>query len=334
MTTTNLLAGLFASLALLGACDDESGDDFQLADPGNAAHISVSPGLACWVDDRSLECAGQIADNFEELPTGKIQRVSTASGILCAIEIDGTLRCLTRGGSDSVSAAEFPSDVSFRDVSATPSNTCAVRADGDIRCWGRHGDDFVREGDFRRVAALTDGVCALDDGGAARCWRSDGTVMDGAPAGTHRELDVDGVNFSRCALGVDREIDCGSLRSSGNSLPSPEGEYQQLNVGINAACSIDTDDRAHCWGDDAGAFEPPSGEFVHVAVARHEACGLRPGGDVSCWGPALGGQRGSPRELTMKVMGAGSDIDLETLRGDDELDLEDVDEEKIDDAFD
>jgi hypothetical protein len=135
-----------------------------------------------------------------------------------------------------------------------------------------------------------------DDGRELRDWNGGehqllgnvtGAVATPVPAGlTASFLDI-GVS-EQCAVGAaDRKITCwGGEDSKLGALPA--GTFQQVGVGLDFACALDTSGKISCWGDDSFAqTSAPTGTFVQLATGKHHSCALSTDGNAVCWG--LGG---------------------------------------------
>lgn len=91
-----------------------------------------------------------------------------------------------------------------------------------------------------------------------------------------------------------------------------------VEVGNNAACAVDKNNKVHCWGDNTwgqlGAGDGFSAKsslvpvavdttatFSSVALAITHGCGLRLDGKVMCWGLGNSGQLGDDKGVASKV---------------------------------
>ena len=113
----------------------------------------------------------------------------------------------------------------------------------------------VPEGNWMQVAqgGLSGALCAIRDSGGLYCWRA-----------------VEGPT-----LGI---------------TDTPEGDFEDvcLFTGRNAACALDMDGHAVCWGDDAP--DTPSRSFASLSCGHTSVCGQLDDGRVQCWGACAHGE--------------------------------------------
>ncbi len=83
----------------------------------------------------------------------------------------------------------------------------------------------------------------------------------------------------------------GEVRCVGEALAAVPAEASagavRLAAGPSAACAIDGEGAARCWGDDpagVGLLAPPEGVWGEIALGPGHGCGLRPNGFLVCWG--------------------------------------------------
>jgi len=71
---------------------------------------------------------------------------------------------------------------------------------------------------------------------------------------------------------------------------TPDGEYADvcLFTGLDAACALDTDGRATCWGDDAP--ESPTRRYAALSCGHTSVCGQLEDGRLQCWGACEHGE--------------------------------------------
>ncbi len=113
----------------------------------------------------------------------------------------------------------------------------------------------VPDGVWTRVAqgGKSGALCAIRDSGSLHCWRA-----------------VEGPDLA--------------------IADTPDGEYDDvcLFTGLDAACALDTDGRATCWGDDAP--ESPTRRYAALSCGHTSVCGQLEDGRLQCWGACEHGE--------------------------------------------
>jgi len=268
-------------------------------------------------------CWGSDEDGLRMVPPGAFVSIVAGERHVCALREDGAVACW---GSNEYAQATPPPGEHFLELRAAGLATCGLRDDLAIRCWGSIGG--VRgiatpAGRFRAFDLSRGRVCALRTNGALACFATDGepppghdfasvviggtgsmcgvttdgsvrcsgfAIGDAAPSARFRMLDghwYDGI----CGItDADTPLCFGFDRQSDPGRP-PAGSFMSIETGRVAACAIDANHAAHCWGRYP---DSPSGPIESMAIGEDWACGLRPDGSVTCWGNPYRGQAQPP----------------------------------------
>ncbi len=217
---------------------------------------------------------------------------------------------------------------------------CGVFSDARMRCWSspEHGPALAIAIDtdlrFTSLGFAVDRWCGTTQGGAVACvhdaelspggvFRPDAApvhvVAEGLPAmlrivgaGTHER------QITWCAQSVSQEVWCWGNNDTGQlgrgtvggSHPSPapvllSPRVISIAVTLGAACAVDVQGVAWCWGDSSGGVvdaDAPSGVPVQVPTALGfsqvaadglgSVCALGAALEVRCWGSNQAGGRG------------------------------------------
>ncbi len=143
-----------------------------------------------------------------------------------------------------------------------------------------------------------------------------------APPGAFVEVSAGGAGFT-CGVeaqgrvfcwGDDRGVQLGLGGEHGSrSTPAPavaDVSLSTVSVGWSHACALDTEGRAHCWGENpdgrlgTGGLDasdrpiPVAGErrFAGISTGHAHTCGVTLDGEVHCWGEGEGGRLGTGGE--------------------------------------
>ena len=261
--------------------------------------IAVVPGIACWIDgEGTLECAGEVAEDYGDPPDGTFRSVSIDEHHACAVDTEGTLQCWGPEEQKEYYQVPDPSeDVTYQKVSLTRGHTCANRDDGVTECWERFdrgaGSQTLEAG-FTRITNAGGHACGLDDDGAMYCWYySQDRTEDDVLERQYQHIAAD--RMSHCAIDLDDTIECTNNDSGDDWVTRIEGRAQQLDVSGGTVCSIDMDNQVQCWHFDAdNEDELPDGEYAAVALADDLGCATDADGDAMCFGEDVG-DNGGPR---------------------------------------
>ena len=196
-------------------------------------------------------------------------------------------------------AVQQPAGVTFTRLARKVNTSCGLTAAGQAYCWGGNqiygvvGDGttanrnvptaVVQPGGvtFSAVAIEFDLACASTGTGAAYCW---GANTNG-----------------RFGTGVA----AGSFLTPVPAATSA-GPWQQVEVGRQFACGLETNGRVFCWGSpgvlgngSAGmsyvpveVLLPPGMRFVTLSAGRGVTCALNDQDEAYCWGQNTYGQIG------------------------------------------
>ena len=83
-----------------------------------------------------------------------------------------------------------------------------------------------------------------------------------------------------CTLSSEGEIACTGDAPAAQQTPTQVG-FRRIATGESAACALDADGYAECWGD---IGPPPEVAFAELSMGRRHACGLTSEGWLHCWG--------------------------------------------------
>jgi hypothetical protein len=90
--------------------------------------VLTSGAIAC----SSIQDAFQAGADASAYPNTDVVQVATSRDQVCAVLMDGTLRCWGAAGSEAASADEHD----ITQVALAEYRTCVLRNDGSYRCWG------------------------------------------------------------------------------------------------------------------------------------------------------------------------------------------------------
>lgn len=334
--------GLVCGLAIwtfgCDGCDDDvestAGEDTQ---PSVEPQVAVGNGWACVIDEQgTLDCDGELSEEFASPPEGRFRTVSVSSTHACALDVDGHSHCWDRIGQlgipetdrefvdTSVGDLEVPpKDKVFRDVSVADGITCAALDEGGIQCWGQGADwqdwDAIDE-TFDEVVTTPGHACALETGGGIQCW----SPLPGGSGEPIERLQKHGpfeaidkpdhdphlFGAALMANGAVTHWPVGEMPPYLDSLPRREGDYRQVATGHHFQCVLDTEGAVECYtcvmtnGEavcelpvDNYLDDPPAGPFEFLSAGWSDVCAVDANSDVVCWGPSTDGEPGTPSDL-------------------------------------
>ena len=104
-------------------------------------------------------------------------------------------------------------------------------------------------------------------------------------------LEVSVATRQACAVSARRRVVCCGHREG----VVPDVEVRTVRTGEGAACALDLQGHAVCWGPETlGRVPPPAEPMTSLSVALFRACGTTHSGSVVCWGPENTNARPSP----------------------------------------
>ncbi len=298
---------------------DANPSDAQPTDAGPSC--SSGQGQCCstagW-DATDLD-AGHVWGDVA-VPQGVTARqLGVGRGHMCALGVDGTIKCWNATGLTDVPSGTFTK------LSSGDYHDCAIRDDKSVVCWGMGSDPNANEstdrdydqsvtpaGQFTDVAAGGYHTCAIKTDGTVQCWGRDDFGQATPPSGTFTQVSAGALHT--CGIRTDGTLACwgaGSTTSASGpenfaqSQP-PSGTFKSVSAGWRHTCAVRSDGTPECWGlgshrqcdenpphhgDDAGGIEPdqdqaapPNHNFAQISSGQHTSCGVDPDGAIACWG--------------------------------------------------
>ncbi len=89
--------------------------------------------------------------------------------------------------------------------------------------------------------------------------------------------------LAACALDVDGAAHCWGRDVSGEATP-PAGVFSQISGGGQYFCGLELDGALRCWGDTDSMYGRPDTPLVSFDAGNTHACGIDHAGEVECWG--------------------------------------------------
>jgi alpha-tubulin suppressor-like RCC1 family protein len=257
--------------------------------------------------------------------------IDAGAGHNCALAPNGVAECWGQNDEGQVGDGSFiPRDrpvpvtgnLTFRSVTAGHAHSCGVTTAGVAYCWGDNSARQLGAGEeapaktasplrvqtaatFAQVIAGYYQTCALTAAGEAYCWGLGGGAVP-AHVETARTFTwlspgdrfVCGIsnNATHC-WGTNRHGEIANGQSARKVFASAGESTLDAQ---SYACSIDSDNRAACWGGAvrslraAGAAQPlDSGlRFSAIATGASHICALTTAGYAYCGGANYTGQLG------------------------------------------
>jgi alpha-tubulin suppressor-like RCC1 family protein len=177
----------------------------------------------------------------------------------------------------------------------------------------------------------------MNELGGVRCWGSDFWGESALPAGTYDDFSVGndvtcgltdgqlvcvgdqdllpppgeymdvgaGRRYAACALEADGSAVCWGFCNYGICADAPDGPFVEIATGEDHACALAADGAVTCWGSDVDdELDVPAGAFTQIDAGAAHTCGVRQDGSVACWGANPSGQS-DPPEGTFNDVAAG-----------------------------
>lgn len=222
------------------------------------------------------------------------RKVSTASGLACAIVEDGRVRCwgAIRWGTQHV--FDVPGIAGAVDLEVGDSQSCVTLDTGALHCWS--ADDFGvprhRLDDVLEVVIGDSLACGLTTQGDVLCWGQ----------GVENWYRYNPGNLGSPASGAEQEfpdtLEIGRFR----------GAVDLALSGWNSLCVLRGDGKVVCSEDDM--FKVLRKEDLHIREvegtqgiesfesSRHHSCGRTVDESALCWGRNTYGQLGDGRSIS------------------------------------
>lgn len=213
---------------------------------------------------------------------GTYTEVAVASGVVCALSVDGSIDCSVEGAPTELVLGGL-----YRQIAVSSTVICALDGEGALTCYDTTGATLVEDaGPHARVEIFGDtGVCVLsEDGGLS--WvdhpeeRED---LPSLPSGTYDTVDATEGGFG-CAISTyDGSLACfgGAELTDG----APAGSFAEVAVGGGVACASDSAGRYTCWRDEGlcPAVEEGPGALWDMTAGGCQVCGVDEAGIGHCW---------------------------------------------------
>lgn len=246
-----------------GTADEASGSTHIFTDAPRGRYGWIGMEHVGDGTEEELACAGSgptgvsCWGRITHLETGDLALLP-AGGVACGVRSQtGLLTCSTITGT----VPDFSGGFVVQDWDFGPGLLATVDDADDPGTLGVQLHEWdvpptaVPDGTWTRVAqgGKSGALCAIRDSGSLHCWRA-----------------VEGPDLA--------------------IADPPDGEYDDvcLFTGLDAACALDTDGRATCWGDDAP--ESPSRRYAALSCGHTSVCGQLEDGRLQCWGACEHGE--------------------------------------------
>ena len=272
----------------------------------------VEHRLRCAITNRGiLRCDGTSDETVVPEDLGPVTDVSIVGGQICAVRVDGTVRCWGQvswpphADCEETSTILDPPDLAnVARVMVSRFSACAILEDGTLECWG--GDRDPETGDIGCLRPIVipeeinkvvdaqvgyDGGCVVDLDGNPVCWTYDRGVIDiSNDSGTGFAMVGNSIYGRRCGLrsngeGIECWSDIDGLVSDAATLPANVDEFGIVDGGL---CAVTSQGRVECIGSKKFVdFVPSAADLGFVEGlalnAYDEACVLNQRGEVHCW---------------------------------------------------
>ena len=236
----------------------------------------ITGGQATYIhkQDGSLACLGS-GCALTVFP-GLYRVVGTGSDLVCALELNGNIKCRQSGITSQIEGQ-------FVDLSVGNDHSCALDVAGQLHCWG---DDSVSQsspppGSYKRVFSGRQSSCAIRSSDEQTvCWGNLASVM----IPTQQFDDISVGDGHACGLSSG-EVQCWGTDSQGQ-LTAPDADpFDAITAGDHHNCALDEAGIIHCWGAaESGQLLAPYGSYSALDAFGDHTCALRGQDEVSCWG--------------------------------------------------
>lgn len=251
--------------------------------------LSYDGDVVCWgVDEGAMD--------FQQSrsPEGQFTSISgLGHHHHCGLRIDGDVVCWGRFTGSPPGINEKPISMpNLSSIKVGPFSGCGIEIGTHLGfCWGVDTGylSIAPRGRLRDLAVSIDENCGIQENGQLICRGEDPWKERlNRPEGLFSSMSLG--HGHGCAISSEnRTIEC--WESPGNPFEDfgqwspPNGEYQQLAVGLMHSCALDFNNQVTCWGNNQfGQSSPPAVPLIMVNSGRTMSCGINSSKELVCWG--------------------------------------------------
>jgi alpha-tubulin suppressor-like RCC1 family protein len=276
------------------------------ANSGHSCGLRSDGTLWCWGRNATGQIArGNTTDSSTPLQVGAATDwadVDVGSYHSCAVKTTGTMWCA--GNNDSGQLGDnstslrtgmtevFGGATTWRQVSASITQTCATRTDGTLWCWGS-GTAYKLGNNSAADRDTPDQVA--------------GTGWDTVSAGYRHGCAIK-TNHTLWCWGLNDDGQLGLNDNTTRQVPTQVGvltTWESVSAGENHTCAVRTDESLWCWGlndtyqlglGNTSARDVPvkvgTASWSSVTTGVDYSCGTQADRTLWCWGANTAGSLG------------------------------------------
>jgi alpha-tubulin suppressor-like RCC1 family protein len=254
--------------------------------------------------------------------------ISGNYGELCALDVNGTLRCLLDGPWGNRSVSQKPGR--WSSVAAGTTHSCAIDTDGKLWCWGRNCVGQLRDGSrshedpslieseltWKQVAVGGGKTCAIDSLDDLYCWGGLDYHQSDCDYASHPIIQIDPTRHWKSVSSSWYVVDAITSDNERVRMNDPRGltdpwqpvveelpgTWASVTSGVHMSCGLRVQGEWACLDHSATSNVPvfTAADALAAIASSYHHCALDDAGDAWCAGRNDAGQV-DPDDPSMEI---------------------------------